>query len=328
MRHHRRHLLITGLAALAFCTTAALAQFRSTNPLGSVDAVAYSITDSASGFVLASNNATKKLQIASITKIATAIVVIDWASAKGEDLGQLATVPQSPADLSSPNSIGLQPGDTMSLRDLLYTALMQSDNTAADTLAVHVGRKLGGGPDDAAARDFFVAQMNALGRKIGMKSTRFLNPHGLDDLEDKLPHSTAADVAVLTNYALSRSGFLFYVSQKTRKISWQRGAGEAATIELKTTNEILGMDSIDGVKTGRTSLARSCLVISAAQPPESKPDGDKHIITPRRLTVVVLNSGTRFDTARALLASGWKLLDQWAAAGRPMKGWKPSSIRP
>jgi len=326
MRLYRRCFLLTGFAALAFCTSAAMAQFRSTSPLGNVDAFAYSITDSASGLVLASSNATKKVQIASITKVATAVVVIDWATAKSEDLGQLVTVPQAPADLSSPNSIGLQPGDTISLRDLLYTALMQSDNIAADAIALHVGRKLGGGPDDAGARDFFVSQMNALGRKIGMKSTRFLNSHGLDDLEDKLPHSTAADVAVLTNYALGRNGFLFYVSQKTRKISWQRAAGEAATIELKSTNEILGLDSIDGVKTGRTTLAGSCLVISAAQPPDSKPDGDRHIITPRRLTIVVLNSGTRFDTARALLTSGWKLLDQWATAGRPMKGWKPKSI--
>jgi len=289
----------------------------------SIDASAWLIADSTSGFVLDSFNAKRQVQIGSITKIATTMVVLDWATAQGENLGQLATAPETIAALNSPNSIGLKPGDTISLRDAIYAALMQSDNEAAQTLADHVGTKLAGARGDHNPADSFVAQMNALTRKLGMRDTRFLNPHGLDDLEKKLPYSTAADVALLTNYALSHTGFTFYVSQKERRITWTTSSGEPGAYLLRNTNELLGTDSIDGVKTGTTRRAGGCVVLSAAQPPESHLVGEEHVITPRRLTVVVLGSAARFDVAKALLHRGWSLLDQWARAGRPMKGWKP-----
>src|SRR4051812_16735446 len=105
-------------------------------------AAAYAITDSTTGYVLDSANAQKKLQVGSLTKIATAMVVLDWSEAKGQDLGQLATVPASAGPLATTQGVGFQPGDQCSLRDLLYAALLQSDNQAAETLADHVGRTL------------------------------------------------------------------------------------------------------------------------------------------------------------------------------------------
>ena len=290
-------------------------------------AAAWVIADSTSGFVLDSSNAKRELQIGSITKIATAMVVLDWAKAGREDISQYATVPETVSALNSPNSIGLQPGDSITLRDALYSALLQSDNEAAETLAAHVGRRLGAGKTDRDAVVYFVAQMNALARKLGMRNTRFLNPHGLDDLEKKLPYSTAGDVALLTNYAVSQTGFAFYTSQKERKISWKTATGETQSYLLKNTNELLGTNGIDGVKTGTTRRAGACVVISAAKPPDSKQVGDEHIIVPRRLTVVVLGAQSRFSVAKSLLARGWSLLDQWAQAGRPMTGRKPGDSR-
>lgn len=286
------------------------------------DATAWVISDAATGVVLDSSNATKRLQVGSITKIATAMVVLDWASARGEDLGQIATVPGTISLLNSPNSIGLQMGDRISLREALYAALMQSDNQAAETIAVHVGQKLGGGGTERAASDYFVSQMNALARKLGMRSTQFLNAHGLDDLESKLPYSTAGDIALLANYAVGHSGFSFYTSQKTRKVSWTTSTGEPSGAQLQNTNELLG-GIIDGMKTGTTRKAGACVVITAAQRPENRQVGDQQIITPRRLTVVVLDAPRRFETARSLLDYGWKQLNEWAAAGRPAKGWRP-----
>lgn len=323
----KRLFITLSLLALASLAPAPLnAQFRpppAPEILAPVEAAAWVIADSSTGFVLDSSNAGSQLQIGSITKIATAMVVLDWATAKGQNLSQMVTVPDSIADLNSPNSIGLKPGDKISLRDAIYAAVMQSDNESAESLAVHVGGKLGGGRTDREAADFFVSQMNALGRKLGMRNTRFLNPHGLDDLEKKLPYSTAGDVALLTNYALSHTGFTFYTSQKERKITWTASTGETPSFLLRNTNELLGTDSIDGVKTGTTRKAGPCVVVSAAKPPDSRQVGDRHIITPRRLTVVVLNSPARFDAAKSLLQRGWSLLDQWSRAGRPMKGWKP-----
>lgn len=285
------------------------------------DASAWVIADSTTGVVLDSSNATRRLQVGSITKIATAMVLLDWVTAKGGSLSELATVPDTIAPLASPNSIGLQVGDRISLRDALYASMMQSDNQAAETIAVHVGRQLGGGDNDRAAADYFVAQMNALSRKLGMRSTRFLNAHGLDDLEGPTPYSTAGDVALLANYAVGHSGFTFYTSQKDRKISWNTATGELASAQLKNTNELLG-GLIDGMKTGTTRKAGPCVVVSAAKRPESRQEGEQFIINPRRVTVVVLGSPTRFDTARSLLDRGWELLDEWAAAGRPLKGWR------
>ena len=272
--------------------------------------VAYITIDNDSGHVLAASNPDKKLQIGSLTKIATAMVVLDWSEAKGENLGQMATV--SPAAAAIPvlgNAINFQAGDQWSLRDLLYAALLQSDNRAAYTLAEHVGRSLGEPEPPVTA---FVKQMNALGRKVGMKNTRFLNPHGLDDTERSAPYSTAADLAELTRYAMERPAFRFYVSQRERKIT----AGGQSYL-LRNTNELLGVDKIDGVKTGTTRKAGQCIIVSAARPPESHQEGEKYMIIPRRLTVVALGAADRFGSARALLASGWQRYDEWVAAGRP-----------
>ena len=281
-------------------------------------AAAWVVADSATGFILDSSNPAKKLQIGSLTKIAMAMVVLDWADAGQRDLNEFASVPNSAAGLNTAPSAGLTPGDRVTLRDLLYAALMQSDNQAAETLAVHVGGTLGRG----AAGDAFVAQMNALARRLGMARTRFLNPHGLDGMERSDPYSTAEDVAKLVAYAMDSSAFRFYVSQKERKITIETALGETTQYLLRNTNELLGVNSIDGVKTGTTRKAGGCVAISAARPPESRQEGEKHIITPRRLNVVVVGSADRFGVASGLLQRGWQRYDAWAAAGRPTKGWK------
>jgi len=303
--------VVSVLAALAF-TAFSRAQ----------EAAAYVIADSTTGFVLESSNGQKKLPIASLTKIATAMVVLDWATAGNVELNQLATVPASAARLAGAQGVGLRPGDRVSLRDLLYAGLMQSDNVSAETLADHVGRAIGGG-GEASPVDAFVAQMNALARSKGMLKTKFLNPHGLDNLERSVPTSTAEDLARLTAYAMENSAFRFYVSQPDRKITINAASGGQTSYLLRNTNELLKIDNIDGVKTGTTARAGQCLIISAARPPESRQEGDKHFITPRRLNVVVLGAANRFPLARSLLTRGWEDYDAWAAAGRPTKGWKP-----
>jgi D-alanyl-D-alanine carboxypeptidase (penicillin-binding protein 5/6) len=303
----RLFLRLLACAAVASAALSARAQ----------NAAAYAISDDHSGLILESRNPTKKLQIGSLTKIATAMVVLDWSEAKGRDLGQQAVVPAAAEALGNSSGIGLRTGDRLTLRDLLYAALMQSDNAAAQTLADFVGRDLTANDEPVAA---FVTQMNALARKLGMARTRFTNPHGLDD-ERNPPYSTAEDLIKLTHYAEDRAAFRFYVSQKEKKISITREIGETLNYMLRNTNELLGVESIDGVKTGTTRRAGACLIISAARPPESKQQGETVHITPRRINVVVLNAPDRFAVARSLLDRGWQLQDAWAAAGRPAK-WK------
>ena len=107
----------------------------------SLRAAESSITiDAKTGFILEKLQPDKKRQVGSLTKIATAMVVLDWAARQGGDLAQVASIPQDAFVGSSENNVGFQAGDTITLRDLLYAALVQSDNIAAYTLADHVGR--------------------------------------------------------------------------------------------------------------------------------------------------------------------------------------------
>ena len=280
-------------------------------------ASAYIVIDHHSGHVLKEFNANKKLQVASLTKIATAVVVLDWANASGQNLDQIATVPQLRPELSNAQGIQWFPGDRASLKDLLYAALLQSDNLAAETLAYHVGRALSGGNDAELHSVSFVSQMNALARKLNMLNTRFLNPHGLENLERKLPYSTAEDMAKLSAYAMSNPAFLFIVSQRERKIAVQRTDASKLDYKLINTNQLVGKHSIDGLKTGTTKRAGECLAISAARSPEVKKDGETFFITPRRLEIVVLGSSNRFPEAESLLKEGWSEHESWVAAGRP-----------
>lgn len=281
-------------------------------------AQAYIIVDSQTGYILDQVESTQKRQVGSLTKIATAMVVLDWAEKRGGNLNQLAVIPPEAFVGTGENPIGFQPGDTITLRDLLYAALVQSDNIAAYTLAQHVGLALQSViPTAASARSqpvaLFVSQMNALALHLRMERTRFLNPHGIDYKEK--PYSTAADMARLSRYALKNAGFRFYVSQKEREISFQRGPQKLRYL-LRNTNQLLGRNGVDGVKTGSTARAGDCLVLSATRPSEVVPVQGGTRVYPRHLVIVILGSPDRFGEGAALIARGWNLYDQWAAGGR------------
>ena len=280
-------------------------------------AQAYVIADAQTGYILEEQEPRKKLQVGSLTKIATASVVLDWAERKSGDLNQVVTIPQGAFVGITENHIGFQPGDSITLRDLLYAALVQSDNIAAYTLAHHVGSQLGSVETGAklTPADMFVAQMNALAKQLKMERTRFVNPHGIDYKVKPVPYSTAEDMARLARYAMSKASFRFYVSQKERQISFNR-AGQPLNYMLRNTNELLGKMGIDGVKTGQSARAGQCLILYANRESEVVRQGQMETVYPRHLMVVLLGSSNRFGEGAALLQRGWQLYDQWAASGR------------
>ena len=283
-------------------------------------AQAYVIADAQTGYILEEQEPRKKLQVGSLTKIASASVVLDWAERKSGDLNQVVTIPQQAFVGITENHIGFQPGDGITLRDLLYAALVQSDNIAAYTLAHHVGSQLGSlVPSEISSKftpvDAFVAQMNALAKQLKMERTRFVNPHGIDYKVKPVPYSTAEDMARLTRYAMSKASFRFYVSQKERQISFNR-AGQQLNYMLRNTNELLGKMGIDGVKTGTSARSGQCLILYANRESEVVREGQMETVYPRHLMVVLLGSSNRFNEGTALLQRGWQLYDQWAAAGR------------
>ena len=309
MHFSRRFFIVffAFLASAAILRSAAAAQ-------------AFIIVDAQTGYIFEEQEPRKKLQIGSLTKIATASVVLDWAERKSGDLNHVVTIPQEAFAGSLENNIGFQPGDSITLRDLLYAALVQSDNIAAYTLAHHVGSQLGSLlPSDAGSKltpvDAFVAQMNALAKQLKMERTRFVNPHGIDYKVKPLPFSTAEDMARLTRYAMSKASFRFYVSQRQRQISFDR-AGHRFNYALRNTNELLGKNGIDGVKTGRSARAGDCLILSSNREPEVVTQGKAVTVYPRRLIVVLLGSTNRFGEGAGFVQRGWQLYDQWAATGR------------
>ena len=279
-------------------------------------AQAYLIADAQTGYILEEQKSRDKLQVGSLTKIATACVVLDWSEKRSGDLNVGVAIPPEAFQGTTENNIGFQPGDTITLRDLLYAALVQSDNIAAATLAYHVGSQLGSVEGaKLTPTDMFVAQMNALAKQLKMERTRFVNPHGIDWKVKPLPYSTAEDMARLTRYAMNKPSFRFYVSQKERQISFSR-QGNQLNYVLRNTNELLGKNGIDGVKTGRSSRAGDCLILYANRESEVVRNGQMETVYPRHLMVVLLGSTNRFGEGAALIQRGWQLYDQWAAAGR------------
>ncbi len=295
------------LASLIFLTSTLFAQ------------EAHIVVEAYSGKVLSASGATTKRSIASLTKIATAIVAVDWSTATQTDLGTtMIRVPESASLLGNSTSLDLRVGDTMSMRDALYACMLNSDNFAALAIAHHVGTDIltrrGKGGDAVLA---FVEEMNKLAKFVLAKNTHFTNPHGLD-IDAKPGYSTAADVARFSIHAMRRNPITFITRQPSREIKIN-GAPRTIT----NTNELAGETGILGIKTGTTQNAGPCLATCMDRDPlvRAKPDGTKGV-TPRRLIVVVLNSPDRFNRSRKLIRDGWAHYDAWLAAGAKVEDAK------
>lgn len=289
--------------------------------IGSVSASAaesYLVMEAHSARVLLAANPEAKRPVASLTKIAATKVVLDWAKASGSSLATKAVVPNAALSIGGPNPMNLKPGDRISLRDAIYSSLLGSDNVSTLTLADHVGKALlahrrrGGDPQVA-----FVTEMNRLAKALKMKNTRFVSAHGLD-LPGKRAYSSAADIARLCVYAIRDSGFEFYVKQKSRQISVQSVDGRTLSYRVKNTNQLLGKQGINGIKTGLTAAAGQCLAINSHKSPlVNKLSEGRSQVRKRDLIVVILGSEDRFGRARQLVTQGWAGYDQWAAQGYP-----------
>jgi serine-type D-Ala-D-Ala carboxypeptidase (penicillin-binding protein 5/6) len=202
------------------------------------DAKAVLVADGLTGEVLYAVNARERLPQASITKLMTAIVVLDRARPN-----DVVTVPELfPTAVES--TISLEEGERLAVRDLLAAALIQSANDAAYALAAHVGH------GDVGA---FVRLMNAKAGELGLENTRFVRPDGLD----KPGHySTARDVFTLARAAMRRP--------LIRKLVRMRGGRISGDRSLFAWNDLLGrFPGLIGVKTGHTSDAGWCQVAAA-----------------------------------------------------------------
>ena len=263
-------------------------------------------------------NANAKRAVGGLAQMVTGMVTLDWAAASGVGVNVLATVPVYAPQISGGQALDLQPGDRLTLRDLIYASMMAGDNVAAITLADFVGRdhltRLGRGGDPLGE---FVRQMNQLAVREGCKGTRFTNPHGAENTR-AAAFSTAADMARLALYAAARPAMRFYTNQTSREIAVYRGA-QRQSLTVRNTNALLGMDRVDGIKAASSPRAGGCVVVSAEKEASVYQQADgASVIYRHRLVVVVLGSGNPFGEARGLLQQGWATYDGWLRAGRPV----------
>ncbi|MBQ9042476.1 MAG: D-alanyl-D-alanine carboxypeptidase [Eggerthellaceae bacterium] len=217
----------------------------------SIDASYAALVD-ADGTVFFAREADQPSQIASITKVMTAIVALDNAPD-----GLFIAVSEAAAEVGE-SSANLQQGDVMDLDTALKALLVPSGNDAAVAIAEAVGASmiasdpsLGNDPVGA-----FVHAMNEKAEQIGCTNTVYENPHGLDDgiYEGNL-HSTAYDQAKVAQCAMGYQKIRDIVSGGSTTITVDRG-GAKAEVELETTDELLEMyEYTIGVKTGVTDLA-------------------------------------------------------------------------
>lgn len=224
----------------------------------SIDAK-YAIATDQDGNVLYERSADTASQIASMTKIMTAIVALDYDT----DLNIKVTVTSEAAKIGE-SSAGLQQGDTMNMKTALSAMMVASGNDAAQSIAAAVGADMlyneGGdyGNEDACVSRF-VQAMNDKASELGLTNTVFTNPHGLDYGEYKGDlHSCARDVAKEAAYAMKNSTFRKVVGQSSANITVTRN-NQKVGISLTSTDELIGTyDGTVGVKTGYTKKAGAC----------------------------------------------------------------------
>lgn len=229
----------------------------------------YSV-DLASNEVLTSKDTDKRLQIASVTKLMTAYVILKEES----DINKVFTATNLSSQAGD-STIGLTNGDQMNVRGLLDGLLINSGSDAAQTLAV----------GNSGSVSAFVAKMNVATVGLKLTNTHFANPVGWDDVEN---YSSAKDVLELTRVLLRNKTFTEIVAKKSESVSTVGGR----TLPLATTNQLLYTSGYVGVKTGYTLGAGECLVSLYR-------NGDKQILT------VVLGSDNRFYETDRL--KGWIL---------------------
>lgn len=240
-----------------------------------VSAKAVYAYDATAGVELIAIDANKKRSPASTTKVASAIVVVDNI----DDFDLQVTIEEVDLALVAPDEsqLGLQPGDVLTVRQLLEGMLIQSGSDATYAAARVIGQSLLGTQDgDPVER--FIEEMNAMVDRLDLKNTRFQNPVGIDETRH---YSSAYDLAHMSEYALSHPVIEEIVAQQS--IQMVIDGPNRREVTLQNTNALLDGETIHGVKTGSTPKAGACLVLAMWQ------NGTNRIIA------VVLGSSLEYD---------------------------------
>ncbi len=195
------------------------------------------LVEASSGRVLYEHNSHDRRDIASITKLMTALVALE----SGVPLGEEFPVPDEAVGVEG-SSVYLRPGERVTLEGLLYGLLLRSGNDAAAAIAIRC----------AGSQEDFAREMNRKARELGMADSHFVNPSGLTA---EGHYSSAYDMALLARACLENETLLRIVSTKTATVGSR---------VLTNHNKLLWRyEGAVGMKTGYTEKAGRTLVSAA-----------------------------------------------------------------
>jgi serine-type D-Ala-D-Ala carboxypeptidase (penicillin-binding protein 5/6) len=230
----------------------------------SISAKAVIVMDKDSKVVLFSKNPNLLFSMASTTKIMTALVSLDHFK-----MDDILTAKEE--NVEGVN-VGFSSGEKVFYKDILYAMLLPSGNDAALAIAQNY----------PGGKDAFIKKMNEKANSLHLKNTNFADSIGLEDSRD---YTTPLDLARLASIALENKTFAKIVATKTWEITDVTGKNKYL---LKNLNQLLGVQGVNGVKTGYTTEAGQVLVTS-------KKEGEHTLI------IVVMDSQDRFFDTSFLL---------------------------
>ena len=241
----------------------------------SINAKAAILIEYNTGKVLYEMNPDEKLAPASITKVMSLILVMEAIEEGKISLDTKVTASEHAASLGG-SQIWLEPGEVMTIDELLKATVIASANDATVALAEAV----------AGSEESFVAMMNEKARALGLENTNFVNSYGLD-ADGHL--TTAHDVAIMSAELIKHPLIREYSSIRMDSL---RG-GES---ELVNTNKLIRYyDGCFGLKTGTTGKAGSCLTATA----------ERNGLTLIAVVLGAPNSNDRFSGTQKLLDYGF-----------------------
>lgn len=239
----------------------------------STDDLSYILMDPSSEQILKAYNADLQRAPASTLKLLTGLVAIN--NLKETDIVKVGT------EVNVEGSrLGLQPGDEISVKNLLTALYVNSSNDAAAALAV---KAAGSVPE-------FARKMNEYAVSIGCNNSNFTTPHGLPDSNQ---YTTANDLSKIAAKFLSNKVLINYTKQTSAHVQWKNAQGLYQEANIQNTNRLLDIYPGDqGLKTGTTTEAGQCLISYV-----TRPDGD--------MLLVLLGSQQRYRDTIKLLDEAW-----------------------
>ncbi len=269
-----------------------------------VTAKGWAIADGKTGELLWGYRVNDRFKSASTTKMMCAFVVLSLAEKDSAVLDEIITFSKL-ADDTSGSTAGVRVGEFLTVGECLYGLLLPSGNDAGNALAEHFHARMD--PPDATMLQFglnnpalktrvnFIAEMNRTARTLGMTNTIYRSSFG-DGGTPADRTTSPLDLLRIAHAAMKNPRFREYVSTRKHSTVASSPDGAQRDVTWKNTNQLLSIKGFDGIKTGTTTQAGSCLVSSGRR-------GDDHLL------MVVLGSESsngRYVDSRNLYRWAWK----------------------